>query len=272
MKLFDKSDLKFVGWNIVAAVLVGIGIIVGLVLWLRSYTQHGIEVEVADVRGLVMTEAEPLLATQGLHLVVIDSTYSDKVPFGTIVDQDPKPGNHAKHGRAIYVTVNASTKRQIIMPNLQDMSYRQAETTLRGLGLRVDSEYDYEPSAFRDLVLDVKANGQSIQPGDKIAVGTKVRLVVGFGKGTNEEEVPSVIGMTLRDARSLLMSHRLSIGVVYHDEEQEEGIEQFIYRQTPNAGQKVVEGEAITLYLSVDLEKAATGGGTAHENDEDRWF
>lgn len=268
----DKSDLQFIGWNIIASVIVGIGILVGLVLWLRSYTQHGVEVEVADIRSLVKPEAEPLLATQGLHLVVIDSTYSDKVPFGTIVDQDPKPGSHAKHGRAVYVTVNASTKRQIIMPNLQDMSYRQAETTLRGIGLQVDSVYEYKPSSFRDLVLDVKANGESVQPGDKIAVGTKVRLVVGYGKGTSEVEVPSLIGLTLLDARSLLMSHRLSLGVVYRDEGEAEGEEQYIYRQTPNVGQKVIEGEAVTIYLSSDLEKAATGGGVAHENEDDGWF
>ena len=88
---FDQSDLKFVGWNIAAAVIVGIAILISLILWLRKYTQHGVEVEVADVRGLVQQEAEPLLSAQGLNLVVIDSTYSNKVPFGTIVEQDPKP-------------------------------------------------------------------------------------------------------------------------------------------------------------------------------------
>jgi beta-lactam-binding protein with PASTA domain len=268
-KHVDKSDIAFVGWNIVAAFAVGIGIIVGLVLWLRSYTQHGVEVDVADVRGLVMAEAEPLLSSEGLHMVVIDSTYSDKVPFGTVVDQDPKPNSHAKVGRSVYVTVNATTKRQVVMPNLQDMSYRQAETTLRGLGLRVDSVYDYEASAFRDLVLDVKANGQSVPPGEKIAVGTKVRLVVGYGKGTSEVEVPSVIGLTLRDARSLLSSHRLTIGVIYRDEPEEEGVEQYIYNQTPHAGHRVLEGEAVTLHLSVHIEKAATGGESSKEDD---WF
>ena len=119
---FDQSDLKFVGWNIAAAVIVGIAILISLILWLRKYTQHGVEVEVADVRGLVQQEAEPLLSAQGLNLVVIDSTYSDKVPFGTIVEQDPKPLSHAKHGRAICVTVNATTERKVTMPNLQDMS------------------------------------------------------------------------------------------------------------------------------------------------------
>ena len=266
---FDKSDLKFVGWNIVFALLVGVLIIVGLVVWLRSYTQHGIEVEVADVRGMVVDEATPLLEAQGLQIEVIDSTYSDKVPFGTIVDQDPKPQSHAKNGRLVYVTINATTKRQIIMPNLQDMSYRQAETTLRGLGLRVDSVYEYEPSAFRNLVLDVKANGQSIQPGDKVAVGTKVRLVVGFGRGTEQVEVPSVIGLTLQDARSLLLSRRLTIGAVNYDEPAEEGVEQYIYSQSPLAGEHILEGETVTLRLSSNIEKAATGG---ESTEEDNWF
>lgn len=267
---FNKTDLKFVGLNILAALIAGILIIFGLVKWLRSYTQHGVEVEVSDVRGMVIAEAEPLLATQGLHIVVIDSTYSNKVPFGTIVDQDPKPASHAKHGRAVYVIVNASTKRQIVMPDLHDISYRQAETTLKSLGLIVDSVYEYEPSTYRDLVLDIKANGESVKPGDKIAVGTKVKLVVGFGKGTMKVEVPSAIGLTLQDARSLLLSHRLTIGAVQRDEPEEEGVPQYIYRQSPGAGQKVLEGETIMLYLSKDIEKAAT---TDHQAEsEESWF
>ena len=266
--LLDKNDATFVIVNIVLAGLVGLGIIIGLVLWLRTYTQHGVEVEVDDVRGLVVAEAEPLLAAQGLHLVVIDSTYSDKVPFGTIVDQDPKPESHAKHGRAVYVIINATTKRQIVMPNLQDMSYRQAETTLRGLGIRVDTIYEYEPSAFRDLVLDVKMGDNSIQPGDRIPVGSQVRLVVGFGKGTAQVIVPSVIGMTFKDARSLLIHRRLSLGAIHYDEEPEEGVEQYVYSQTPYACDKVLEGEAVTIHLSRDIEKTVTGG----KPDSDEWF
>ena len=269
--IFDKSDAKFVALNIILAGMVGIGILVGLIAYLRTYTEHGIEVEVADVRGMVEAEAVPLLAEQGLNLVIIDSTYSDKVPFGTIVDQNPKPNSHAKHGRAVYVTINATTKRQITMPNLQDMSYRQAETTLRGLGLRVDSTYDYKPSAFRDLVLDVKANGVSIQPGEKVPVGTRVRLVVGFGKGTEPVEVPSVLGMTLQDARSLLLSRRLIVGAVYYDEPETEGVAQYIYRQTPSAGEKLIEGEAVTLRLSPNIEKAVFNG-PANDQEEDTWF
>ena len=270
-RFFDRLDLRFVGWNIVLALLVGIVILVGLISWLRSYTQHGVEVEVDDVRGMVVAEAEPILKASDLRLVVIDSTYSDKVPFGTIVDQDPKPNSHAKHGRAVYVTINATTKRHITMPNLQDISYRQAQTTLRGLGLKVDSVFTYEPSAFRDLVLDVKTDTGSVHPGDKIAVGTRVHLVVGFGRGTEEVEVPNVIGMTLQDARHLLLSHRLTVGAVSYDEEpvDQETI-RYIYSQTPSAGEKLLEGETVMLRLSSDVDKVVNG--SASNDEEDTWF
>lgn len=275
-RFFDKSDFLFLCLNIGIAIVVIVLLLICLIAYLRRYTEHGTEVEVPNIRGMVVTEAEPVLAQQELRLTVIDSTYSDKVPFGTIVEQDPKPDSHVKHGRAVYVTVNASGKRQIQLPNLHDMSYRQAETTLRSMGLVVDTIYDYEPSAFRDLVLDVKSNGESVQPGDNIAVGTKVRLVVGFGKGTEQVVVPSVIGMTFSDARSLLLSRRLTIGAVYYDDEpaeSEEGQEplpQFVYRQIPNEGATLLEGETVTLHLSADLEKAAIGSD--NDRDDDTWF
>ena len=270
--IFDKSDAIFLGINILLAIVVVVIILVSLIAYLKSYTQHGVEVEVSNVRGLAKEDAEAVLDQQGLRLVVIDSTYSEKVPFGTIVEQDPMPDSHAKLGRAVYVTVNASGKRQIPMPHLQDMSYRQAETTLRGLGLLVDTIYDYEPSAFRDLILDVKAHGQSVQPGEKIAVGTKVRLVVGFGRGTEEVEVPSVIGMSPVDARRVLLSHRLTVGAVTCDEAvEEDGTPLFVYQQIPAAGEKLIEGETVALKLTMDPEKAATGT-LSNEPEEDNWF
>ena len=267
---FSKSDAKFLGINIILALIVVIVILFFLLSYLRKYTQHGVEVEVANIRGLVMTDAETILKEQGLRLVVIDSTYSDKVPFGTIVEQDPLPDSHAKLGRAVYVTVNASGKRQIPMPNLQDMSYRQAETTLRGLGLKVDTVYDYEPSTFRDLVLDVKINGVSVPPGEKVAVGTKVRLVVGFGRGTEEVEVPNVIGMPLQAARSTLLRHRLTVGAVHYDEQPEEGVVQYVYRQVPGEGNKLLEGETVSMFLSSDIEKITID--THNEHEDDGWF
>ena len=85
--IFDKSDAIFLGINILLAIVVVVIILVSLIAYLKSYTQHGVEVEVSNVRGLAKEDAEAVLDQQGLRLVVIDSTYSEKVPFGTIVEQ-----------------------------------------------------------------------------------------------------------------------------------------------------------------------------------------
>ncbi len=269
--ILDKSDLKFIGWNVLLALVVGTVILIVLIVWLKGYTQHGKEVEVADVRGMVAEEATAVLEEQGLKMEIIDSTYSDKVPFGTVVEQDPRPASHAKDGRLVYVIINATTKRMVTMPDLQDISYRQAETTLRAMGLRVDTAYDYKPSAFRDLVLEVKSQGETVQPGEKLPVGTRVRLVVGYGRGTEQVTVPQVIGMTLQEARNTLLRNRLTVGAVQYDTPQEEGTPQFVYRQTPAEGEKLVEGETVALRLSPDIEKAVNATGN-NSDGTDEWF
>ncbi len=269
--IFNKSDLKFVGINVILAMVVLAVILTILIVWLKAYTQHGQEVEVEDVRGMVVQEAEPLLAAQGLRMIVVDSTYSDKVPFGTIVEQDPRPMSHAKDGRAVYVTINATTRRQVTMPDLQDMSYRQAETTLRGMGLKVDTAYEYRPSEYKDLVLDVRSGETSLKPGMKVAVGTRVKLVVGKGRGTEHVTVPNVVGMTLQDARSALLNRWLTVGAVYYDEAAQEGVTQYVYRQTPSAGERLLEGETVALRLSADIEKA-NKNNNSNVDREDEWF
>ena len=269
---FNKQDLKFVGQNFVLAAIIGIVVLCGLILWLKAYTQHGKEITVEDIRGMSVAEAKAVMDAQGLNMQVVDSTYSRKVPFGTVVEQDPRPNSHAKNGRTVYVTINASSRPQIVMPNLQDMSYRQAETTLRGMGLRVDSTYDYRPSAFRDLVLDVKSNGKSITPGTKLSIGTRVRLVVGYGQGSERVVVPSIIGMTLQEARAQLLNNRLTIGSTQYDENVKEGEKALIYKQTPAAGSKLTEGETVAVRLSTNPEKAVMNSIHDSKDDEDSWF
>ena len=262
--------LKIAGLNILLALLIVGAILGGLMIWLRSYTQHGIEIVVSDVRGMLVSDATPLLEAQGLKLVVVDSTYSSEVPLGSIVEQDPRPSRMAKNGRSVYVTINASTTRQVTMPNLLDMSPRQVVTSLRGMGLVVDSLYEYQPSTFSDLVLDIKKGDQSIMPGEKIEVGSKVRLVVGYGKGEQKVRVPNVMGLSAQDARSLILRNRLIVGTETYDAPLQEDEEAFVYEQTPIAGEECFEGETVNLKLSVNKEKALYNN--AEEVTGEDWF
>lgn len=261
--------------NLLLALVIIVLLLLGLWFWLRSYTHHGEEVNVPSVVGLYLPEAEPVVQAAGMVLVVADSTFTNNVPLGAIAEQTPPAESHAKQGRQLYVVVNATCKRQVQLPDVHDLSYRQATATLRSMGVRVSEDYEWEPSEYKDLVLDVKYNGESLPAGARVDEGAEVTLVVGFGKGTEMTDVPNVVGRSLPEARALLLSQRLTVGTVEYDEpidetgRTESGELPVVYLQTPESGQRILEGSMVNIKLSQDIEKAVT---THNTDSEDEWF
>jgi len=266
----NKENLRFIGVNLLLAMVIVMVLVIVIVKGLKKYTDHGHEIEVPQITGLYPQEAEVLLSSMGLHLEVIDSTFSQKVPLGTIVEQNPPMESNVKEGRAIYVVINASAKRQVVLPELHDVSYRQAENMLRQLGLEVDSIV-YEPSEYRDLVLDLRIGERSLETGDKLNEGTIVTMVVGQGRGTEMVNVPDLAGLKLVEARSLLLSEHLTIGRVEYDEAPTEVNREnyVVYYQSPGAGASLLEGGAVQVKLSLDKTKAVT---TNTIEDEEEFF
>jgi beta-lactam-binding protein with PASTA domain len=82
--------------------------------------------------------------------------------------------------------------------------------------------------------------------------------------------VPNVIGMTLQEARSTLLNSHLTVGAVSYDEPKEGNKKQYVYRQTPSAGEELIEGETVALRFSVDIRKASKNNTTVDQEDE--WF
>jgi beta-lactam-binding protein with PASTA domain len=218
---------------------------------------------------LYLAEANIIVESEGLRLQVIDSTYSNKTPLGTIVEQNPVAGSAVKHDRTIYVIRNAQFRRPVIMPELRDLSLRQASVTIQALGLEV-KEITYEPSAYKDIILDIQTEDQTpILAGNSLAEGTPIILVVGKGQGSEDVVVPSVIGKSLTDARSWLIGNMLSIGVVEYDIVPTDSIlnEYVVYSQTPESGTVVVEGTSVHLKLSTDIEKTVTADNIVDEEE-----
>jgi hypothetical protein len=116
--------------------LVAGALLLGGWFWLRTYTKHGVAMRVPDLKGLSLEEAQSMLHARELSALVIDSVYSDELPKGSIVDQDPDAGIEVKPGRKIYVVLNASQPKMIDMPRLVDLSKRQAISVLEIIGLK----------------------------------------------------------------------------------------------------------------------------------------
>ena len=142
---FFQTKVGKIVLNLVIAIVIVLVGFVSLLLWLRHYTNHGVEISVPDITGLYVEEAQITLGAEGLQLAIIDSTYSQKTPLGTLLEQNPKAGSKVKQGRTVYAIQNARFRRPVIMPELRDLSLRQAKSTLKALRLEL-GEIIYEPS------------------------------------------------------------------------------------------------------------------------------
>ncbi|MDR0682765.1 MAG: PASTA domain-containing protein [Dysgonamonadaceae bacterium] len=171
--------------NLLIAVFIFIILVFIVLWWLDSYTHHGKKVIVPDVKGLRIADAAPLIERQTLQYVVIDSSYvKNKLP-GSILETIPPVGTSVKEGRTIYITVNSYIAQMLIVPNVKDMSQRQAFAMLKSVGFE-QVNIRIVPGAFQDLVLGLETGGQTVTGGDRIPADVPLILLVSSG----QEETP----------------------------------------------------------------------------------
>lgn len=253
-----KSKALFVLTNVFMAVLAIVLLLFLLHGWLYLYTDHGVEVEVPNVKGMMIEEAETLAESVGLEIKVVDSVYTTKVPRGIVIEQTPPATSRAKRHRYLYVVMNAKCKRRIAIPDVQMLSYRQATATFEAMGLRV-SNMVYQPFEHRDLVIGVTLNGRKLSPGERIEEGSSVVLIVGSGTrgGTHPVQVPDLRGKTLEEARAILEGAELLLGAYDFDEQPtDDNIGKFVvYSQSPLKGSDAIDGDEVMIMLTRHLNQ-----------------
>jgi beta-lactam-binding protein with PASTA domain len=218
--------------------------------YLGSYTHHGESISVPDLRGLKKERMESFVKDKHLRYAIVDSLFElDKEP-GTVIEQDPAPDSKVKENRTIYLTVNASLPPKVKMPDLIDVSYRQAEAILQTFGLKVGSLI-YKPDLARNAVLGQRYRGSEISAGKEIPKGSVIDLVLGDGLGNTSVPVPELIGLTKGEALFVLKGSSLNIGTVYYDPGTRDSTNAKVYKQSPQASDSaaISQGEAVDLYL-----------------------
>lgn len=274
IKMKQKFDWKsskwaFILYNIAAAGIVLLCIVLGVMLFLNKYTRHGVEIVVPEVTGLYLEEAKAIIEAEGLQFFVTDTTYSNKTPLGTLVEQDPIAGSKVKPGRVVYVIHNAYARKPIALPNLQDLSLRQAERTLQSLAINI-ANVTYAPSTFKDIVIEVRKGEQKLMVGTHLEEGDSITLVVGNGESENKVSTPNIIGCSLAEATAKLRNNSLGLGFVEYDVEPTEENEgnYVVYSQSPKFGTIIDAGTPVGVKLSTNIGKAVT----ANKEDEEEFF
>ncbi len=182
--IFSKVFLIQLGLAIVAAVV----LVFALMQWLKSSTDHNKYIKVPDLTNKTMNEATKLINESNLNLVLKDSTdYNPKFPRFSIVEQNPAAGGEVKKGRKIYVILNPSGYRKVKVPDVIQVTRRNAESRLLAVGLKIE-KVTYIDELGTDMVYSIKHKGKYISPGTQLTKTTEVELICGNGNKSNHQE------------------------------------------------------------------------------------
>lgn len=181
---FKKNFQTFLKNFYVRNLLWAIGIVcfllLAVTLWLNFYTRHGESVTVPDLRGMSVEEASLILSNKKLRFEVVDSVYIRGKKPGSIVEQIPAAESSVKEGRIVFLSINSNTVKKVTVPDVRDVSSRQAIATLTSVGFSVQTVVEV-PSEYKDLVVDIIYKGRKLLPGQKLPMGSSLILNVGDG-------------------------------------------------------------------------------------------
>lgn len=179
------------------------------------FTQHGDVYIVPDFKGQTLEQMSDKGYNDYFIFEIIDSVYFKSKEKGTVVLQNPLPGSKVKQGRHVYLTTVAQVPEKVIMPNLKNLSLRQALVTLESNELLV-GKLEYVKYFARNAVVDQLVDDEPIEPETELLKGAIINLVLGKGDFTVMIPMPFLIAMKQADVRKKLHYYSLNVGREYY--------------------------------------------------------
>jgi len=182
---------------------------------LDSFTRHGKIFVVPDFSGMTIEQLKEKQFDEFFTLEVIDSVYNKTMGRGEVIMQNPLSGAKVKAGRHVYLTIVSEKPESVMMPNLKNLSLRQALVTLEINDLLV-GELNYVDYFAMNAVVEQFEDGQAIEPGKEILKGTIIDLQVGKGTTSISLAVPMLIGKSKTEAKKAIHYSYLNVGNEYY--------------------------------------------------------
>lgn len=257
-KQTNNHVFKFItGKPLWVNIVTGLGVIIILVIMflqsLQWITRHDKTLTIPNVTGKSFEQARQILEGQGFEVQIQDSIYNDTAKPASVLRQFPDADALVKVNRTVYLTVNRSIPPLIDMPNLEGLSFRSADISIQQYGLKLEDTV-YRTDFAKNSVLEQQYNGERIKAGTKIPQGSSIVLVLGSGLGSEEFSVPELYGLTYSDAKVLLESNGLNVGIVMPATDPNA----YVYRQQPEHStpdgrlNRIRQGQSVDLWLQPD--------------------
>ncbi len=244
MRVLNREIHPVLFYAAVVAAAFLVGVVIFDKILLPGLVGRGDVVIVPDLEGLSVGLAEERCGEAGLSLMVVGNRYSDDVPEGYVIQQDPSPEGSLKGGRAIRVVVSSGCKMEVV-PDLVNRTLRQAELLLESARLRrgrVARIFDHE--AGETLVVST-----SPSPGTEVPRSSEVDILLAMRGEPREFVMPDLVGMDLPFVKDRLERMGFQVSRIVTRREGDK-FPNTILSHDPPAGSMIKEGGAIELVVS----------------------
>lgn len=225
-------------------------LLIGGSVWALSRSAATPEaVSVPNVVGLSQADAKSQIEAAGLEWELNpEKVASDTVEKDAVASTDPAGGAQAEKGSTVRVTISSGPDSVTLPDNLVGMSPDEARQAVEALGLKWEVNSSKVAS---DTVAEGKVAQTKPSPGSKVKAGQTITAYL--SSGSDQVEVPDLVGMSQDQARSALKAVGLELGnvtTVDSDKDKDR-----IVSQDPETGSKVKKGT--TIAVSISTGKAA---------------
>ena len=205
------------------------------------------DVVLPDFSGMTQDEVNAQAQVASGQIVVDwEQEYNNDYAAGYVYKQSPVAGRTVREGQSVTLTVSLGIQ-YVTVPDLTNYVQADGEQQLKSLGVSV---------LITQAVDDTVAAGSIIRTdpaaGSQVAAGSTVVVYVSRPRVSTTTKVPSLIGMSVSDARTLLVQNKLGLGS--QSEQYSDQPVGSIISQTPGAGASVKLNSRVSVVVSAGPE------------------
>lgn len=193
----------------------------------------GVEyLNVPSVAGMAQADAQSTL-TKARFVPVVKEAWSQTVPKGTVISQDPAASASVPHDSNVTVVISKG-KEPLKVPEAGERNAADFEQLLKDTGFEVSRSEEFSDTVPEGGLISIDpASGTQLFRGDTVAIVVS--------KGPQMVTMPNLFGSSVSSAQEKLAALGLKAEV------KKDAGNGFVYAQSPVAGTKVKVGSTVTI-------------------------
>ena len=227
------------------------------------------DIVLGDFSGMTQDEVNASQQVASGQVVVNwEEEYNNDYAAGYVYKQSPVAGRTVREGQSVTLTVSLGI-HYVTVPDLTNYVQADGEQQLKDLGVSVLVTQTVDESVAAGSIIRTDPAA-----GSQVAAGTTVVVYVSRPQVATTTKVPSLIGMSVEDARTLLVQRKLGLGS--QTEQYSDQPVGSIISQNPGEGASAKLNTRVSVVVSAGPEPApepeAPSDSTASGDGSGGWW